>query len=334
MMREDGVRTPVRPSLAAACALVLTGCCALPFPNRDDPAPPSPLPRNPAWNPPAPPSIEPAPTAQEIPVVLEAHPVTFRYAYAVFHGGRSFRVHLSGRHRGCEWARAGGIGVVRDDDAHLTLDVAPVVTPEGTRWSVVGAGWVTGRALGRALGNLGFDRFDAAVEAPDDATRRVHPRIAHDALRFDAPFDAVVCSPPRDPEQTAPMTIELGDERYGLTRAWLQSGPPGGERIRIARNLEPCQSTVTHEDVFVDITSGGPIAAATSLNVAGRVVDRRHSLLRERERVDLRIEGTPPDERLVVDETRDVYEDRLDATDPLRVRIHGELPLTRCPPGQ
>ncbi len=273
--------------------------------------------------------------AQTVDARVDGHDVRFTHAYGVSHGGRSLELHLANRDRGCAWATGHGLGVILDDDAHLSLDVAPVTRSDGTAWRVVGGGWVVGESLGHGIGNLGFERFDAEV-APTEGGHRVTVHVAHVDVRLDGSFVAEDCTPELTPAPDepippidAPMILMLGNERHPLTRASLTTGPAGQREVRISRGLEPCRDEVTHEDVYVSIESAGAIAEPMTLRVEGQVSEPLFTFLRD-EPLQVRLEGRPPDERLHVETDRLLYEDWMARERPVRVRIHGDVPVTRC----
>jgi hypothetical protein len=256
-----------------------------------------------------------------------------RYAFAVAHGGRTFRVYSSTQPKNCAWAEGGGIGVIEDDDVHVDFDVvAPLFQHDGTiAWSVVGLSWNGSSRAGWSGANQGRLAIPAEVSpSGDGCDRRIRLSARRTEFSLEGDFVATCCTPgappPPDPP---PMTARVGGEEFALLRA---SATPtdSGLQFRVSRILETCRSNTTHEDLYLEVFTRGPDLEVHGISAHGMVLPHlgiSTELGLDHVPVRASIEG----ERLTL-EGRAQLGDRFNSRAPsLELEVRGAVPIVRCP---
>lgn len=316
-----------------AIAAVLLAC------ERREPRPPAPTPPPAAREAPAryvarqavPPVVLP-PMEGALRLETGGRSADVRYAFAVGHGGRSFRVYSSTQPKSCAWAEEGGIGVIEEDDVHVDFDVAPLFQHDGTiAWSIVGLSWVGSSRAGWSGANQGRLALPAEVSSSGDGCdRRIRVNARRAEFSLDGDFVATCCTPgappPPDPP---PMTARLGGEEFALVHA---SATPteSGLQFRISRILETCTSNTTHEDLYLEVFTRGPDLEVRRIGAYGMVLPHlgiSTELGLDHVPVRASIEG-----EMLTLEGRAELADRFNSRAPsLELDVRGTVPIVRCP---
>lgn len=314
-----------------AIAALLLAC------ERRDPRPPAPTP---------PPAAQPAPAPyvarQAIPPVVlppmegalrletGGRSADIRYAFAVGHGGRSFRVYSSTQPKNCAWAEGGGIGVIDDGDVHVDLDVAPLFQHDGTiAWSIVGLTWNGSSYAGWGPENQGQLAIPAEV-SPSGGDWRIRFSARRSQFSLEGDFVATTCTPEHPPPpDPAPMTAHFGSEEFALLRA---SATPNdsGLQFRVSRILETCRSNTTHEDLYLEVFTRGPDLEVRSISAHGMVMPHLGIF------TDLGLDHVPVrasiEGEMLTLEGRAQLGDRFNSRAPsLELDLRGTVPIVRCP---
>lgn len=270
----------------------------------------------------------PAPLAGAFQAVVEDREIAFPYAFAVFRGGRSFRLYASNQPRDCVWAAGGGVGPVFLGEIQLSIDLAPVVQPDGTDWQARGFSWVGDRRSGFQAGNLGRLNWNAEVEIDESrCAPRVVLRTSEEEARASVDLSAMIpCCPVHRESRPPSMSIRLGEEDYPLAVA-VRTFDGEGSQLRISRDVDQCTGDVTHEDVYFTVYLTED-EVTYSVGVGGLVVaDDLHRFLDPATPAPLDIRVSP--QRLSIQGQLDLEETTSQERIPME--IEGSVPLLECP---
>jgi hypothetical protein len=255
-----------------------------------------------------------------------------RYAFAVFHGGRSFRVYSSTTRKTCAWAETGGTGVIADDDVQVDLDLAPQFQDDGTlSWSITGLSWNGSSRAGWSGANQGRLALPAEVSPTGHGCdQRIRASTRQTEFALEADFVATCCAPgappPPDPP---PMTARLGGETFALLHA-TATPADSGMSFRVSRILDTCTSGTAHEDLYLDVSTRGPALEVRSIEAGGEVLPLFGISTR------LGAESVPV--RATIENEMLTLEGRVPLGDPLgreglrlELDVRGAVPIRRCP---
>jgi hypothetical protein len=162
----------------------------------------------------------------DLHATVNGRPVDCRSAYALSHGGRSFRLYASNHRRGVDWALREGVGVIESGEMSVGADVAPVFRDDGVlEWKIVGLWWIGDSRAGWPVGTLAFDTRPVDVSSGPGCGHhlRVHlsnvgrdagaGRPKEDEVTLDGDFDAA-CAQALAPTTSPPMLLHVGAESF------------------------------------------------------------------------------------------------------------------------
>jgi hypothetical protein len=279
---------------------------------------------------------------------VNGRPVDFRSAYALSHGGRSFRLYASNHRRGVDWALREGVGAIESGEMSVGADVAPVFRDDGVlEWKIVGLWWLGDSRAGWSVGALAFDTWPVDVSSGPGCGYhlRVHlsnvgrdagaARPKEDEVTLDGDFDAA-CAQALAPTTSPPMQLHVDAESFPLTRAGATPhADRRGTTVRVSRLLEPCSETTTHEDAYLELDVDASFHVVHA-SMAGLVLPTfgwtAEGALPEATRTPdgarLRLTGS-----MQMARTGGVLtpEGHLDRGATYTVTVDGEVPLVSCP---
>lgn len=208
-------------------------------------------------------------------ITADGNTVPIKSALYVPSTTAGFRVQFSSDKRDCEWAKASGLGAINRGEVLGSLDVAPVIGPDGvSHWRIVGAGYTSdSHAAHEVSGNVGNVGWLADVTTASGCDR--HIKVANDEdkqLHVHGDFDVICCGAAPPPPAPPPMTAKLGGKTFPLTTGWAREEKGGGWHVRLSNGLRACADDVTGADLFVDLDVSADWTTTRRVLAGGQVL--------------------------------------------------------------